>query len=68
MLARSGSGASSARSAASAASRSSLLLQLVDLLRRQNSLAQQPHLHPRDRIAHHVGLALGGRPVELVVV
>ena len=44
------------------------LLQVVDLLGAQDAFAQQAHLHARQRIAHGVGFALGGRAVQLVVV
>src|ERR1035437_5687656 len=43
-------------------------LQFVDLLGGENSFAQEAHLHAGQRIAHGIGLTLGGRAIEFVVV
>ena len=44
------------------------LLECVDLVLGQNSLAQQAHLHLGQRIAQGIGFALSSGAVELVVV
>ena len=44
------------------------LLQFRDLLSRQDVLAQQAHLHARNRIAHGIGFTLRCGTVELVVI
>ena len=44
------------------------MFQLVDLRFGQNTFAQQAHLHLRNRVAQHIGIALGSRTIKLVVV